>query len=294
MSESGFTQTVLDIFTPKNNQGGGRVSNDNSNGSRPSNFTPMDGTTPNTTPITNQDIADAIRNAQTMQQLNKANKNKSTAGSNAGNQQIEIIDKYKTPMRSWKAIMQDIVRKTVQIRSFSKINNRLAAARVVAPSTRNQLVNSDIIFAIDASGSMIGDQLTDVVNELLALSRYSSIINMRVLYWDAKVMNDISVKNSASLISSPNMFNFTGGGGTNIDCVYNYIVEKRYKPTSVIYLTDGFVMGNLFYIQHNCKNIVMLTYEGDYKGMNDIKHNKNYTNSQLQIVRTNLGKPSNF
>lgn len=259
---------------------------------KPGKYTPMDGTKPNNSPITEQDIAEAIRNAQTIQQL--SNSGSRIAGSGAGNKQIDIINKHRVPIQSWKAVMRDMVRKVTQTRSFARINNRLAAARVIAPSVKKQLINSDIIFAIDVSGSMRGKPMTDTINEIVSLSRSTSIVNMRVIYWDAEVMNDILVRNSKSLASQSSTFSFTGGGGTNINCVYDYIMEKQYKPTGIVYLTDGYVSGNKFYTQNNCKNVVILTYNGDYEGMIKIKNDIGYTNNQLQIVRSELGKPDNI
>lgn len=285
--------------TQDNNQGGkggkgGKYGNFDEHGkeAKPGKYTPMDGTKPNESPITEQDIVEAIRNAQTIQQL--SNSGNRTANGGAGTTQIDIVNKHKTPIRSWKAIMRDMVHSVVKTRSFARINNRLAAARVVAPSVKNQLANSDIIFAIDVSASMLGKPMNDVVNEIVSLSRSTSIVNMRVLYWDRKVMNDIIVRNSKSLAHQQSTFSFTGGGGTTLDCVYDYIMEKQYKPNGIVYLTDGYVDGDKFYTQNNCKNVVILTYNGDYEGMIKIKNNTGYTNNQLQIVRSELGKPDNI
>lgn len=313
MEDSDFIKHVLNVLdvlndnkdtSPDNQtqgnqngvQGGkdGKYGNfdEHSKEAKPGDYTPIDGTKPNESPITEQDIVEAIRNAQTIQQL--SNSGDRTASDGAGNMQIDIINKHRTPIQSWKAVMRDMVRKVTQTRSFSRINNRLAAARVIAPSVKKQLANSDIIFAIDVSGSMRGKPMTNTINEIVSLSRSTPIVNMRVIYWDAEVMNDILVKNSKSLTSQSSMFNFTGGGGTNVDCVYDYIMEKQYKPTGIVYLTDGYVDGDKFYTQNNCKNVVILTYNGDYEGMIKIKNDIGYTNNQLQIVRSELGKPDNI
>ena len=295
MEDSNFIEHVLDTLGGKQNgKQNGRHGNfdKHSKGTKPSDYTPMDGTKPNNSPITEQDIVEAIRNAQTIQQIN--NSGNRTAGGRAGNMQIDIINKYRAPIQSWKAVMRDMVRKVTQNRSFARINNRLAAARVVAPSVKKQLTNSDIIFAIDVSGSMRGKPMNDTINEIVSLSRSIPIVNMRVLYWDAEVMNDILVRNSKSLASQSSTFSFKGGGGTNINCVYDYIMEKQYKPTGIVYLTDGYVSGDKFYTQNNCKNVVILTYNGDYEGMIKIKNDIGYTNNQLQIVRSELGKSGNI
>lgn len=297
MEDSGIIQQVLRMAAESSKHGKGDNSSDNGagsslrnfdehgNSSKPGDYTPLDGTKPNDAPITEQDIIDIIRNAQVMKQLG----NNRQPGNAQGNIAQHIIDKHATPTYSWKAVLRDMVRKTIQTRSFAKLNNRLAAARVVAPATKKQILNSDIIFAIDVSGSMLS-VLNDVVNEVVALSRSISIMNMRILYWDTKVTSDVLVKSSASLSVQPTVFDFSGGGGTNINCVYDHIIDKKYTPTGVIYLTDGYVDGNKFYTQHNCKNIVALTYDGDYSGMCKIKNVNGYMNSQLQVVRTDLGK----
>lgn len=299
MEDSGIIQQVLRMAAESLKHGKGDNSSDNGNGagsslrnfdehgnsSKPGDYTPLDGTEPNDAPITEQDIVDIIRNAQVMKQLG----NNHQPDNIQGNIAQHIIDKHATPTYSWKAVLRDMVRKTIQTRSFAKLNNRLAAARVVAPATKKQLLNSDIIFAIDVSASMLRI-LSDVINEVVALSRSTSIVNMRVIYWDAKVVSDVLAKNSASLSTNPIIFDFTGGGSTNINSVYDYIIYKNYTPTGVFYLTDGYVSGNKFYTQHNCKNIVALTYDGDYKGMCEMKNANGYTNSQLQVVRTDLGK----
>lgn len=320
MEDSDFIKHVLNVLgvsndnrdsssnsqTQGDNQGGNQDDQGNQNGksgkygnfdehskdAKPGNYTPIDGTKPNEVPITEQDIVEAIRNAQTIQQL--SNSGNRTAGGGAGNTQIDIINKHRAPIQSWKAVMRDMVRKVTQTRSFARINNRLAAARVIAPSVKKQLTNSDIIFAIDVSGSMHGKPMNDTINEIVSLSRSTPIVNMRVIYWDAEVMNDILVKNSKSLASQSSTFSFKGGGGTNINCVYDYIMEKQYKPTGIVYLTDGYVYGDKFYTQNNCKNVVILTYDGDYEGMIKIKNDTRYTNNRLQIVRSELGKPDNI
>lgn len=297
MEDSGIIQQVLGMAAEPLKHGNGDGSGDNGTGSslrnfdehgnssEPGDYTPLDGTVPNDTPITEQDIVDIIRNAQVMKQLG----NNYQPGNAQGNIAQHIIDKHAVPTYSWKAVLRDMVRKTIQTRSFAKLNNRLAAARVVAPANKKQILNSDIIFAIDVSGSML-EVLNDVVNEVVALSRSTPIVNMRLLYWDVKVTSDVLVKSSTSLSVQPTVFDFNGGGGTNINCVYDYIIDKKYTPTGVVYLTDGYVDGNNFYTQRNCKNIVALTYDGNYSGMCKIKDTKGYTNSQLQVVRTDLGK----
>ena len=295
-SQDSVQDNTQDDQSNQSNQNGksGKYGNFDEHGkdAKPGDYTPIDGTKPNNSPITEQDIAEAIRNAQTIQQL--SNSGDRTAGGGAGNMQIDIINKHRAPIQSWKAVMRDMVRKVTQTRSFSRINNRLAAARIIAPSIKKQLANSDIIFAIDVSGSMVGKPMNDTINEIVSLSRATPIVNMRVIYWDAEVMNDILVKNSKSLTSQSSVFSFTGGGGTNVDCVYDYIMEKQYKPTGVVYLTDGYVGGDKFYTQNNCKNVIILTYDGSYEGMIKIKNDAGYTNNQLQIVRSELGKPDNI
>ena len=245
----------------------------------------LDGTKARDSEITNNDIIDAINNALDIAKFNDDLKD---AGGGKGNFNREIVDKKTRTTQPWRSIMRNMVQKIQYKRSFNRLNYRLAAARVVAPKTTSYKQHSDIIFAIDVSGSMSDKTVNNIMNEVLALSRTTNIKNMRVLFWDGAVTGDIEVKNGKKLGEEKGFFNFIGGGGTNIDCVYNYIIDNKYEPSGVCYLTDGFVEGSEIYTgkRNDCENVFLITSHGSPEAMKQIKTQHNYTN--MSIYQTDL------
>ena len=245
----------------------------------------LDGTEARDSEITDKDISDAIKDALNVGKFNKDYQSKS-GGKGSFNR--EIADKKLRITQPWKRIMRQMVQKVQYKRSFSRVNSRMAAARVISPSTVKYNQHSDIIFAIDVSGSMSDKTVSNIMNEVLALSRTTNIKNMRVLFWDGAVTGDIEVKNGKKLGEEKGFFNFIGGGGTNIDCVYNYIIDKKYEPSGVCYLTDGYVNGSKIYTgkRNDCENAFLITKNGSPKDMEQIKKEHHYTN--MSIYQTDL------
>ena len=196
--------------------------------------------------------------------------------------------KHTRPTQPWEQIMREMVMAVQYVRSFERVNYRMAAARVAAPSVKTYNQHSDIIFAIDVSGSMSDKTVGNIINEVLSLSQTTEIKNMRILYWDAGVTADIFVEDGMMMNSKKGCFNFIGGGGTNINCVYNYIVDKEYEPSGVCYLTDGYIDGDKFYTGETgeCINAVLITKNGSPHDMEKVKSNNPQAN--ITIYQTDL------
>lgn len=245
----------------------------------------LDGTEARESEITDRDINNAIKDAL---RIGKFNKDRQTKGGGKGNFNREIADRKTRTTQPWKRIMRQMVQKIQYKRSFSRVNSRMAAARVVAPKTTAFKQHSDIIFAIDVSGSMSDKTVENIMNEVLALSRQTSIKDMRILLWDAGVTSDMFVKNGKMLDKEKGFYNFVGGGGTNIDCVYNYIGDKKYEPSGVCYFTDGYIDGDKLYTgrRNDCENVVLITKNGSSEAVEKVKKEKHYTH--LTIYQTDL------
>lgn len=245
----------------------------------------LDGTKASDGEISDKDVIEAIKGALNIGRFNKDYQEKSEG---EGGFNRDIVDKKLRPTQPWQSIMRRMVQKIQSKRSFSRVNTRMAAARVVSPSVIRYKQHSDIIFAIDVSGSVSKNTVNNIMNEVLALSRTTNIKNMRVLFWDGAVTGDIGVKNGIRIGEEKGIFNFIGGGGTNIDCVYNYIIDKKYEPSGVCYFTDGYVFGSKIYTgkRNECENAFLITKNGSSKNMEQIKKEHHYIN--MSIYQTDL------
>lgn len=89
---------------------------------------------------------------------------------------------------------------------------------------------------VDSSGSIGGVELNIFMTQLYRISKeFSCVFN--IAFWDTQVTDVYRhVKNSKEVLECKPLHS----GGTDINCVYNYIKENKIKPGVMIILTDGY------------------------------------------------------
>lgn len=186
--------------------------------------------------------------------------------------------KYNVQMGSavadWKKILKDYISGTVKTkRSYTRLKKRSYGVQYAMPKTiSNNRTLTDVLIAVDTSGSTYGYQPLFMA-EIDSIARQFNI-PLRVLMWDGEVGYDLTVtklrwtdnENPGNIIKQGEQFNVSGGGGTRIGCVHEYIADNKLDPRLIVYFTDGFVENNPTYYQHpNTKHLFFLTPDGDAK-----------------------------
>ena len=94
----------------------------------------------------------------------------------------------------------------------------------------------DIWAFVDSSGSIGGDELSQFMTQLYRVSKEFEC-NFNIAFWDTSV-TDIyrDIRHKEQILKC--MANHSGG--TDINCVYEYIRENHIKPEVMIILTDGY------------------------------------------------------
>ena len=94
--------------------------------------------------------------------------------------------------------------------------------------------------AIDTSGSITNAMINEFATEIQSICEQVSPDALRVLWWDTTV--------SSEQMFTPDRFNDiskllkpTGGGGTCVSCVSEYMVKRAYKADCMVVFTDGYV-----------------------------------------------------
>ena len=105
------------------------------------------------------------------------------------------------------------------------------------PSLYSEAVG-ELIFASDTSGSVVSCQsyfLSEVRNILETVSPEK----VRLLYWDDKVQKEeiYEPHDYDRLVSSTSP---RGGGGTDVNCVTDYIAENKVEALAAVIFTDGY------------------------------------------------------
>ena len=91
-----------------------------------------------------------------------------------------------------------------------------------------------IVFAIDTSGSMSEKYLRQSISELNTLIEEVAPEQVTVIQCDYDV-TDVQVFQSGDTVEG---LNITGGGGTRIKPVFDYIDEHQIPCEQLVYLTD--------------------------------------------------------
>jgi predicted metal-dependent peptidase len=100
----------------------------------------------------------------------------------------------------------------------------------------------DVVVAIDMSGSISNRQAQAFLGEISGMMESFDGYKVRVISFDTEVYND-------QMFDSENMDDISsyqpmGGGGTDFDCVFNYLKQQGEVPKRLIMFTDGFPCGS--------------------------------------------------
>ena len=85
--------------------------------------------------------------------------------------------------------------------------------------------------------------LTTFLSEVKAICDTVKPSRVRILYWDTQVCRD-EVYEMDDLDKLAQSTKPSGGGGTEVECVPQYMAEHGIKPQATIIFTDGYLGGS--------------------------------------------------
>jgi predicted metal-dependent peptidase len=100
----------------------------------------------------------------------------------------------------------------------------------------------DIAVALDASGSISEKMLKDFLGEVQGIMDSFPAYRIHVVTFDTEAYNPAQY-NSENLDDICD-YEVTGGGGTDFDCVFNYLKENEIEPKRLVMFTDGYPFGS--------------------------------------------------
>ena len=165
------------------------------------------------------------------------------AGKVGGNIPREIGELLK-PKVDWREVLRRFVRTSLKDRdsvSWRRAHKNYLWQDVILPSIMGKRVKH-LVIAMDTSGSIQGPILTEFLSEMNGIVRDTGADRVDVLYWDTEVAGqEIHKGDNKNIVhkTSPK-----GGGGTDPDCVVDFMLEKEFKPDALIMLTDGYMHSN--------------------------------------------------
>jgi predicted metal-dependent peptidase len=152
-----------------------------------------------------------------------------------------VLEAALTPEVRWQDELAEFVSSLCSgsdVPSYRKPNRRRMESEIVYPSMVTERLGK-LVVGVDTSGSIYGsDMLSSFMAALHNLCEVVRPESVDVLYWDSHVaQHEVYDENSYAglLISASPM----GGGGTEPQCVVDYMKRKNLHPDAVVMLTDG-------------------------------------------------------
>ena len=165
------------------------------------------------------------------------------AGKVGGNMPREIGELLK-PKVNWREVLRRFVRTSLKDRdsvSWRRAHKNYLWQDIILPSIMGKRVKH-LVIAMDTSGSIQGPILTEFLSEMNGIVRDTGADRVDVVYWDTEVAgHEIHKGANKDIVHKTNP---VGGGGTDPDCVVDFMTGQDFKPDALIMLTDGYMHTN--------------------------------------------------
>ena len=149
-----------------------------------------------------------------------------------------------TPTIDWSVVYQDFMQSISNGRgtaSWRQFNRRFLSKpfNMLMPHQYEEAIK-EVVLAVDTSGSISDTVLAGVIAEMVKIVESVNPEVIRILWWDTGVDKEQVIKRDQSSNIS-HIAQASGGGGTRMSCVSEYIIAKGLKPDCVTVFTDGYV-----------------------------------------------------
>ena len=147
---------------------------------------------------------------------------------------VELILNEKI---SWKNLLYKyITRELPYDYTYNYPSKKSRATGIYMPSVLRENIN--IVIAVDTSGSIGQDELSEFLSEIVNISKSFSNIAMKLIVCDSEVKDVYDVRNGS--IQTILDLKLRGNGGTSFINPLNYVVENLPNTKFVVFFTDGY------------------------------------------------------
>ncbi len=138
----------------------------------------------------------------------------------------------------WKTILDSFLQEEVNDYSFLPPDRRYVESGFFLPDfNRTERSLKDILFMVDASGSVRNDTIADVYAEICAaIEQYDGALQGKLGFFDTQV----TVPQPFGSIQQLLKIRPRGNGGTDFGCIFRYVNRFPEKPPAcIVIFTDG-------------------------------------------------------
>lgn len=159
------------------------------------------------------------------------------AGQGAGSAEF-LIDGLINPRINWRQLLHISLQSTFKDDiTWTKPNRRNPMRSMILPALGHQ-DTVDLCVSIDTSGSITDEQRIMFLSEIVGILDYFKSFKLRLWCFDTEVHN-MKVYDQHNINELPE-YKPAGGGGTDIKCNFEFMIENDIKPKQFVVLTDGY------------------------------------------------------
>jgi predicted metal-dependent peptidase len=163
------------------------------------------------------------------------------AGKMSGNVPREIKDLMESKV-DWREALAEFITSFCidkDISTWRRPNRRWVGQDVYMPSVYGESVGR-IVVGVDMSGSIGPKEIGQFLGEVRTICERVKPEAVELLYWDTKICQHETYEQDQldNLLSSTKP---RGGGGTDPQCIVDFINARKMKPECAVILTDGYV-----------------------------------------------------
>ena len=153
-----------------------------------------------------------------------------------------MIKQFTNPVMPWSDLLNTNLTSTLSSDySFQRVSRRSWHMDAVLPGMiPGEMIDVDIF--LDMSGSIGYDQGTAFLSEVKSIMETFTNYVLRVHCFDTQVYNYAEF--TSDNLEDIEEYEIMGGGGTDFDCIFNYLKEEGRVPNRLIVFTDGYPFGS--------------------------------------------------
>jgi len=153
-----------------------------------------------------------------------------------------LIKQHTNPVMPWRELIQTNLTSAIRTDfSFMRPNRRGWHMDAIMPGmTPGEEI--DVVVSLDMSGSITDKQAQAFLGEIAGMMDAFDGYRVHVFCFDTETYNpqDFTSENMDTIDS----YEPVGGGGTDFDCIFDYLKENAIVPKRLIVFTDGYPCGS--------------------------------------------------
>jgi predicted metal-dependent peptidase len=153
-----------------------------------------------------------------------------------------ILQDLTAPKMSWRELLRMQLESTLKSDyTWMRAGRKGWHMDAIMPGQKpDELI--DIAVMIDASGSIDANMLRDFISETQGIMEQFQSYKIHVGTFDTRVYN--TVQYDSENLDSIADYQVEGGGGTDFDCIFDYLKEEQIEPKRLVVFTDGYPFGS--------------------------------------------------